>query len=260
MLKIIFPVISNPVISNAAPVLPSLSGLSRVQPREAEGSEAGGRDRHFLSWGSRGFLLLAAWLLLVGQIGGNPRLAAQGGNGELAEGLSREAAQSAAAKFARIQEARDSGVPFDSVRITELEANSYLHFEFSSDLPAGVSQARLAFQPGRVLGSSLVDFDKLKEGLRTPPHPIADFLLRGEHKISVEGIAWGTNGIGEFRLEQVMLDDVPLPRPVVEFLIEHYLRPRYPTAAIDRPFRLPFSIDSFRAETGSVVLTGKASR
>ncbi|MGH9786428.1 MAG: hypothetical protein ACRD88_19845, partial [Terriglobia bacterium] len=111
----------------------------------------------------------------------------------------------------------------------------------------------------RVSGSSLVDFDKLKDGLRSPPHPIADFLLRGEHKISVEGAAEGAHGIGEFRLERVWLDDVELPRPVVEFLIEHYLRPRYPNAAIDRPFRLPYSIESFRAETGFVLLTGKTA-
>ena len=171
--------------------------------------------------------------------------------------LSREAAQAAARKFERIQEAHHSGSPFDAVRITEQEANSYLHFELSSALPAGVSQARLAFQPGRVLGSSRVDFDKLKEGLPSPPHPLAEFLLRGAHTIAVEGAAGGANGIGEFRLERVLLDDVPLPRPVVEFLIEQYLRPRYPTAAIDRPFRLPFSIDGVRAEAGFVLLTGK---
>lgn len=174
--------------------------------------------------------------------------------------LSRQAAQSAAAKFRIIREAHDSDGTFSPVRVTELEANSYLHFELSFALPAGVSQARLTFQPGRVHGSSLVDFDKLKEGLRTPPHPIADFLLRGEHTIAVEGTASGANGIGEFRLERVMLDGVPLPHLVVEFLIEHYLRPRYPNAAIDRPFRMPFSIDSARAEAGSVVLTGKAGR
>jgi hypothetical protein len=214
-------------------------------------------DRPFVSLHSRGLLFLAAALLLAGGLLGIPPLAAQDGNTGQSQELSRQAAQSAAAKFRIVREAHDSGAAFSPVRITELEANSYLHYEYSPDLPAGSSQARLAFQPGRVSGSSLVDFDKLKEGLRTPPHPIADFLLRGEHTIAVQGTASGANGIGEFRLERVMLDGVPLPQPVVEFLIEHYLRPRYPNAAIDRPFRLPFSIDSFRAETGSVVLTGK---
>jgi hypothetical protein len=215
------------------------------------------RGRRFLSSHSRALLFLAASLLLAGGLQGIPPLAAQDGNAGRPEELSRQAAQSAAAKFRIIREAHDSGRPFGSVRITEHEANSYLHYEYSSDLPAGVSQARVAFQPGRVSGSSLVDFDKLKEGLRTPPHPIADFLLRGEHTIAVEGIAWGANGIGEFRLERVMLDSVPLPQPLVEFLIEHFLRPRYPNAAIDRPFRLPFSIDGVRFEAAAVVLTGK---
>ena len=146
------------------------------------------------------------------------------------------------------------------VRITEREANSYLRYELSPSYPPGVSQIRLTFQPNRILGSSLVDFDKLKEGRRVPPNPLADFLLRGEHTVAAQGTLWGANGTAEFHLEWVTLDGVTLPRTVVEFLIEHYLESRYPEAAIDRPFLLPFAIDSLRAEAGSVVLTGKPQR
>ncbi len=173
------------------------------------------------------------------------------------EDVSQEAAQSAAAKFGRIWEAHDSGASFGTLRITEQEANSYLLYDLSYAIPSGVSEVLLRFQPGRVGGSAVVDFDQLKEGLRTPPNPIADFLLRGVHTIEMEGAAWGLDGTGEYRLERVLFDGVELPRPVVDYMIEQYLLPRYPNAAIDRPFTLPFSIDSFYTQTGSVVLTGK---
>ena len=86
---------------------------------------------------------------------------------------------------------------------------------------------------------------------------MADFLLRGMHTVGVEGTFSGSDGVGEFQLERVTLDGFTLPRTVVEYLIEHYLRPRYPTAAISRPFRLPYSLDQVTVEAGSVLLKGK---
>ena len=59
-------------------------------------------------------------------------------------------------------------------------------------------------------------------------------------------------------MEAVSLDDIPVPRVVVEFLIERYLKARYPNAAVDRPFRLPFSIDTLSVEDGSIAVVGRA--
>ena len=204
--------------------------------------------------------LLVALVLLAAGLRGTSSLVAQAGNAEPDAQLSPEAAASAAAKFYRIEEAFQSGRSFGAVQITEPEANSYLHYGLSPSFPSGLSQVRLTFQPNRILGSSLVDFDKLKEGRRVPPNPLADFLLRGEHTVAAQGTVWGANGAAEFHLEWVTLDGVTLPRAVVEFLIEYYLQSRYPAASIDRPFPLPFAIDSLRAEAGAVVLAGKAQR
>ena len=204
--------------------------------------------------------LVAALFLFAAGLTGTSSPAAQAGKAEQDGNLSPEAADSAAAKIDRIQEASRSGRSYGAVRITEREANSYLRYELSPSYPPGVSQIRMTFQPNRILGSSLVDFDKLKEGRRVPPNALADFLLRGEHTVAAQGTLWGANGTAEFHLEWVALDGVTLPRAVVEFLIEHYLQSRYPEAAIDRPSLLPFAIDSLRAEAGSVVLASKAQR
>ena len=204
--------------------------------------------------------LLVALVLLAAGLRGTSSLVAQAGRAEPEGNLSPEAAESAAAKFYRIEEASRSGRSFGAVQITEPEANSYLRYELSPTFPSGVSQVRLTFQPNRILGSSVVDFDKLKEGRRVPPNPLADFLLRGEHTVAAQGTVWSANGAAEFHLEWVTLDGVTLPRAVVEFLIEYYLQSRFPTASIDRPFLLPFAIESLRAENGSVVLASKAQR
>ena len=199
-------------------------------------------------------LIVAAWL------GEHPALSVQAGTAGADEELSQEAADSAAAKLRRIEDASIAGHSFGTVRITEREANSYLHHELSSSFPPGVSEARLQFQPTRPIGSAVIDFDRMKEALRAPPHPIADFLLRGVHTLAVEGTLSGSEGTAEFHLETVILDGITLPRLVVEFLIEHYLKARYPTVATDRPFHLPLSIDRVSVEAGSVVLAGKPAR
>jgi hypothetical protein len=170
-----------------------------------------------------------------------------------------EAAESAARKFDQIREAHDSGGSFGTVRLSEHEANSYLAYELDGSIPTGVSDIVLQFTPGRISGSSVMDFDKLKEGLRVPFNPIADFLLRGVHTVGVQGSSSGINGTGQFHLDRVLLDGVELPQMVVDYMIEQYLKPRYPSAAINQPFLLPFSIDSFRPGTESLTLTGKAA-
>ena len=202
---------------------------------------------------SIGAFLLAAVIVLAGRY----TLPAAWAAAAPAEVVTPEAAESAARKLERIAEAHDSGESFGTVRISEHEANSYLAFELADAIPAGVSDIVLQFMPGRISGTSVMDFDKLKEGLRTPPHPIAMFLLRGVHTVGVEGSTSGMNGTGQFQLERVLLDGVELPQMVVDYMIEQYLRPRYPNAAINRPFELPYSIDSFRTGTGAVTLTGK---
>ena len=84
---------------------------------------------------------------------------------ELQQGLSREAAQSAARKLGQVREAAVQGRSFGSLRISEAEANSYLQYQMLPNFPPGVSRARLKFHPERLQGSAQVDFEKLREAL-----------------------------------------------------------------------------------------------
>ena len=176
---------------------------------------------------------------------------------EAAPAVSREAAASAASKFQRILDSSDRGESFGTLRLNEVEINSYIHYEMAQEIPAGVSNVALKLQPGRTHGTAEVDFDRLRDGMRTPPNPLIALFLRGVHELGVQGSVSGANGSGEFRLESVTLDNISLPEPVVEYLIDHYLRTRYSGVAINQPFSLPFSIEQLVVETGSVRLTAR---
>jgi len=202
---------------------------------------------------ARGITMLLA-LLLFGQ---SLLLAAQEAP-EWDAGLSKEAAQSAAGKFRQIQESAETDRPFGRIQLSEQEVNSYFHYEMASLFPPGVSKIRMEFQPNRPIGFVLVDFDKVRESLKTPPNPLVSYFLQGVHTVGVEGTLVASNGTGRFHLEVVTLDGITLPQFVVDFLIEQFVKAHYPSVDLDRPFRLPFSIDQVRVEAGKIVLVGRA--
>lgn len=173
--------------------------------------------------------------------------------------LSREAAASAESKFRQIQESSASGHSFGSIRLTETELNSFAHYYMEPEFPPGFSKLQLKLQPGRPHGTAEVDLDKLKATLKTPPNPVMAYFLQGQHTLGVAGTLSAANGICQFHLEAVTLDDLALPEPVVDFLIEHYLKSRYPDVATDRPFALGFGIDKLNVESGSVLLTSRST-
>lgn len=173
--------------------------------------------------------------------------------------VSKEAAESAAAKFRQIEESSPAGRSFGTLRFSEAELNSYLHYDMESEFPPGISKPRVKLQPGRPQGFVEIDFDKLKSASKNQPNPIVDYLLRGVHTLSVEGTLTGSKGTGQFHLETVSLDGITMPRVVVDYLIEHYLKPRYPEVAIDRPFALPFPIDKLTVDAGSLELADRTA-
>jgi hypothetical protein len=177
-------------------------------------------------------------------------------SGRNVSGLSQSAAQSGAAKLGQIIDA-SPGHGFGSVRISEPEANSYLYYEMASEFPPGVSKPHLKFSAGRMQGTVEVDFDRLKQGMRTPPSPLVAYFLAGIHTVGVEGPFSATNGMAQFHLETVTLDDVVMPQMLVDYLIDHYLKSRYPGLAVDRPFSLAPSVDRVVVESGDVLVTSK---
>lgn len=174
-----------------------------------------------------------------------------------APNVSKDAALAAESKFRQIQESSATGQPFGSIQISESELNSYVRYDLEPEFPPGVSNVRLQLEPGRPQGTTQVDFDKLKGGMKSPPNPLISYLLRGVHTIGVQGTLSASNGMGQFHLETVTLDGTVLPQPIVEFLIDHYLNVRYPNVAIDRPFALGFGIEKLEVQSGSVILTSR---
>jgi hypothetical protein len=208
--------------------------------------------RHRLAW-----LLVIAGLLAapLGSPQGRLILArATAASTTRAEGVvTVEAAESAAEKLRRIRAASDDGAAGSLTEFSETEVNSYLAYELGPRFPAGLTKVQVRFFPGRIHGTSEVDFDKAKAA-RPSPGGMTDYLFWGTHTLEAEGSFSAIDGVGHFDLESVALDGVRVPQPVVDLLIERFLKSRYPGLVLDAPFLLPYSIDRVQVMRESLLV------
>ena len=139
--------------------------------------------------------------------------------------------------------------------ITQDELNAYLN-EGGVTIPNGLSNVKIEFTSGTVHASSQVDFDQLSEG-HGGGNPIFSALFSGKHDVDATGQASGSNGQGTVTIETVKLDGVTVPKSALQYLIEHYVKPKYPQAGMTSTFTLPDKIETANVQQAQVALTQK---
>jgi len=141
--------------------------------------------------------------------------------------------------------------------LSEEELNSYFQYRMGVKIPRGVSQIRFQLHAGRVTGDAMVDFDEVKASSNRPIHPLLDALLAGKRPVSGTGSFTSSNGSGVLHLEQVAIGNLSLSGALLDLLVRRFVLPRYPKAAIDRPFQLPAGIDRLMIEEGRAIIYQK---
>ena len=138
--------------------------------------------------------------------------------------------------------------------LTANEINAYLA-EGGVALPVGVQQVRFSSVPAVVTGAARVDFDQLTAAHRSS-NPIMAALFTGVHDVVVVAQATGSNGIGSVRVQSMSIDGITVPRAAMQFLVDHYLKPKYgPEVSLDSTFRLPARINTAVVGQNQVSLT-----
>jgi len=139
--------------------------------------------------------------------------------------------------------------------ISQDELNAYLT-EGGVTIPKGLSNVKIEFSPGTVHASSQVDFDQLSQG-HGGENPIFSALFAGTHDVEADSQASGSNGQGTVTIETVKLDGVPVPKSALQYLIQHYVKPKYPNAGMTSTFNLPENIETATVQQSQVALTQK---
>jgi hypothetical protein len=137
---------------------------------------------------------------------------------------------------------------------SEKEINDYVA-SGRVKLPRGVESVHFSSQPGVITGNARVDFDELKQG-RASVNPLLS-VFSGIHNVVVVAHAHGAGHVGYLNVDSVLLDQVEIPRFVLELFVEKYLQPRYPNVGLNSRFELPYKIDTALIGLNRLTLTQK---
>ena len=164
----------------------------------------------------------------------------------------RTPAQSAEQKFRYIHAngRREHPDPHPT-QLTEQEVNAYLA-SGKVRLPAGVESLRLVGTPGAIRAHCRVDFDVVRAS-RGNSNPLLR-LFSGVHDVVVEAQASVLNYQGRVHVNSVSIDNIDVPRFVLEIFVEKYVTPRYPGVGLDSAFNLPDKIVTARLLTHTLVV------
>lgn len=125
--------------------------------------------------------------------------------------------------------------------MTEEEINDYMA-SGRVKLPQGVKKVTFEGESGVMTGVATVDFDEIRAGQRSS-NPLLS-IFNGTHLVRVEADAAATGGVAKVHVRTVSLDGYNIPRGMLEYFIDKYLKPKYPNVGMDSTFQLTDKIDT----------------
>ena len=175
-----------------------------------------------------------------------------------AASVSRQQADSFAKKIALIQQ-HGTRASTGTVRTTvsESELNSWFTYDASSSLPTGVTAPRITMNGDRTLtGVATVDLDAMAKSRASGSAFDVWNFIGGRVPVTVMGRLHARGGRVRFELLEANIARVPVPRRVVEELVDYYSRtPDHPRGVrLDQEFELPARIQQIEINPGAAIV------
>ena len=145
--------------------------------------------------------------------------------------------------------------PGARVELSAGELNAYARQE----APAGVRSTSIQLAPGGVAtGTALVDFGKLRRAQGYQPGWLMSKLLDGEHPVSVTARIRSAAGKATVDVQRVEIAGIAADGKTLDFLIQNFLIPLYPSAIVGQPFEMGHRIEKLDVRPAGVsVLIGR---
>jgi len=136
------------------------------------------------------------------------------------------------------------------VALSPREINAWIHEKAVKAFPEGIRNERIELGPGTADGTALVDLTKLSKS--NSVNPLIARLIEGERPLRVAIRVESSNGRCTVFLTHVELSGVAVDGSILDFLIRHFVQPRYPDIKINEPFDLDFNIDRIEIQPAGV--------
>ena len=152
-------------------------------------------------------------------------------------------------KFDRIESGRLR--PGSRVMLSFEELNAWAAHE----VPAGVRNPRVQVSAREIAtGNALIDFGKLERNAGRRPGWLMSKLLDGERPVSVTARIRSAGGRATVDIQRVEVSGITIDGRTLDFLIENFLLPMYPAAAISKPFEMGHRIDRLDVSPAAVAV------
>ncbi len=137
------------------------------------------------------------------------------------------------------------------VTLSNREINAWIHEKALKAFPEGIRNEHIELGPGTADGTALVDLTKISKS-KNSVNPLIARLIEGERPLRVAIRVDSSNGHCTVFLTHVELSGVAIDGSILDFLIKHFIQPRYPDIKINEPFDLDFNIDRIEIQPASV--------
>jgi len=175
-----------------------------------------------------------------------------------AEPVSRRDAARLQAKIDRITKGSSTrGKTPSTTAITEGEVNSYLRFELSDRIPAGVTEPWVSIlENGRLSGRATVDLARVGQSRKSSGRLDPFNFLTGSVPLTVDGVLKTKNGVGTFAVESASISSLPVPAWMLQEIVSYYSKSESAPngVALEKPFVLPNGIREIQTARGQATV------
>jgi hypothetical protein len=135
------------------------------------------------------------------------------------------------------------------VELSDAELESYVLYSLKDDIPLQVDSLDVQLGTGTIGADTQLTFTSANTG-----NPLTDALLGGTHNLFIKGKLAGEEGRGKFDLQEVRIDGIPVPKILIETILDKYVKPKYPEVDLKEPFDLPWGIEQLTIEPGKATV------
>lgn len=175
-----------------------------------------------------------------------------------ADPISRRDAARLQAKIDRItKNSTLAGRTASRTPITEAELNSYLRYELSDQIPAGVTDPWVSIlDDGRLSGKATVDLARVGQSRKSSGMLDPFNFLTGALPVAMNGVLRTKNGVGTFALESASVSGVPVPTWMLQEIVTYYSKSASAPqgVSIEKPFALPSGIREIQLARGQAIV------
>jgi hypothetical protein len=133
--------------------------------------------------------------------------------------------------------------PGSVFRFTPAELNAWVRVKAPTIVQDGFRQPGMVLGNGEASASALIDFLKVRHANGIESNWLVAKLIQGEKLVKARAGIESAHGKATVHLLRVEIGGLAVTGAPLDFLVENFLLPFYPSARIDEPFELADNVE-----------------